>query len=64
MRIVYIHQYYCNPGMTGGIRSYEQARRLVARGHTVDVITTDIEGGERRVTEDEGVTVHWYPIPY
>ncbi|GGN71023.1 hypothetical protein GCM10010112_37970 [Actinoplanes lobatus] len=42
MRIVYIHQYYCNPGMAGGIRSYEQARRLVARGHTVDVITTDI----------------------
>ena len=68
MRIVYIHQYYCNPGMTGGIRSYEQARRLVARGHTVDVITTDIEGGERRVTgrttEDDGVIVHWYSVPY
>ena len=64
MRIVYIHQYYCNPGMTGGIRSYEQARRLVARGHTVDVITTDIDGGGRRVTEDDGVTVHWYPVPY
>ena len=31
MRIVYIHQYYCNPGMAGGIRSFEQARRLVAR---------------------------------
>jgi glycosyltransferase involved in cell wall biosynthesis len=64
MRIVYIHQYYCNPGMTGGIRSYEQARRLVARGHTVDVITTDIAGGPRRVTVDDGVTVHWYPVPY
>src|SRR5689334_22117776 len=50
--------------MTGGIRSYEQARRLVARGHTVDVITTDIEGGERRVTDDDGVTVHWFKIPY
>ncbi|MFC7275797.1 glycosyltransferase family 4 protein [Paractinoplanes rhizophilus] len=64
MRIVYIHQFYCNPGMTGGIRSYEQARRLVARGHTVDVITTDIAGGPRRVTRDDGVTVHWYPVPY
>ncbi|WP_433306688.1 glycosyltransferase family 4 protein [Actinoplanes sp. CA-030573] len=64
MRIVYIHQYYCNPGMTGGIRSYEQARRLVAHGHTVDVITTDIAGGPRRVTDDDGVTVHWYPVPY
>ena len=68
MRIVYIHQYYCNPSMTGGIRSYEQARRLVARGHTVDVITTDITEGRRelgwRVTDDDGVRVHWYAIPY
>jgi glycosyltransferase involved in cell wall biosynthesis len=54
--------------MSGGIRSYEQARRLVERGHTVDVITTDVtpvprQRGWRR-TEDDGVTVHWYPVPY
>lgn len=68
MRIVYIHQYYCNPGMAGGIRSYEQARRLVARGHTVDVITTDITPGARelgwRVTDDDGIRVHWFRVPY
>ncbi|GLX99764.1 MULTISPECIES: glycosyltransferase family 4 protein [Actinoplanes] len=68
MRIVYIHQYYCNPSMAGGIRSYEQARRLVARGHTVDVITTDITPGDRelgwRVTREDGVTVHWFRVPY
>ncbi|WP_250007726.1 glycosyltransferase family 4 protein [Actinoplanes sp. M2I2] len=68
MHIVYIHQYYCNPGMAGGIRSYEQARRLVARGHTVDVITTDITGEHDRpgwrLTEDDGVRVHWYSVPY
>ena len=68
MRIVYIHQYYCNPGMAGGIRSYEQARRLVARGHTVDVITTDITPGNRelgwRTTVEDGVTVHWFRVPY
>ncbi|GID27013.1 glycosyltransferase family 4 protein [Paractinoplanes brasiliensis] len=68
MHIVYIHQYYCNPGMAGGIRSYEQARRLVARGHTVDVITTDITGTNTRLgwrqTEDDGVRVHWFSIPY
>jgi glycosyltransferase involved in cell wall biosynthesis len=68
VRIVYIHQYYCNPGMTGGIRSYEQARRLVARGHTVHVITTDITPGRRelgwRETVDDGVHVHWFRIPY
>jgi glycosyltransferase involved in cell wall biosynthesis len=68
MRIVYIHQYYCNPQMAGGIRSYEQARRLVARGHTVDVITTDITPGDRelgwKVTHEDGITVHWFRIPY
>jgi len=68
MRIVYIHQYYCNPQMTGGIRSYEQARRLVARGHTVHVITADITPGKRalgwRRTEDDGVHVHWFSVPY
>ncbi|MEU8244483.1 glycosyltransferase family 4 protein [Actinoplanes missouriensis] len=68
MHIVYIHQYYCNPGMAGGIRSYEQARRLVARGHTVDVITTDITPGDRglgwRVTDDDGIRVHWFRVPY
>jgi len=68
MRIVYIHQYYCNPAMAGGIRSYEQARRLVARGHTVHVITTDITPGKRslgwRTTSDDGVIVHWYSVPY
>src|SRR4051794_1011628 len=68
MRIVYIHQYYCNPQMAGGIRSYEQARRLVARGHTVHVITTDITPGKRtlgwRTTIEDGVHVHWYSVPY
>nr|WP_296063826.1 glycosyltransferase family 4 protein [uncultured Actinoplanes sp.] len=68
MRIVYIHQYYCNPRMAGGIRSYEQARRLVARGHEVHVVTTDITEGRRalgwRRTVDDGVNVHWFAIPY
>src|SRR3954452_21550065 len=68
MRIVYIHQYYCNPQMAGGIRSYEQARRLAARGHTVHVITTDITPGKRtlgwRTTIEDGVHVHWYSVPY
>ncbi|XVV10326.1 glycosyltransferase family 4 protein [Actinoplanes sp. CA-131856] len=68
MRIVYIHQYYCNPRMAGGIRSYEQARRLVARGHEVHVITTDITGVSKslgwRHTTDDGINVHWFAIPY
>jgi glycosyltransferase involved in cell wall biosynthesis len=68
MRIVYIYQYYCNPQMAGGLRAYEHARRLVAHGHTVHVITTDITPGKRalgwRHTNDDGVDVHWFSVPY
>jgi glycosyltransferase involved in cell wall biosynthesis len=68
MRIVYIHQYYCNLQMWGGTRSYELARRLVSRGHEVHVLTTDIaaeRGGYRwRRTNDDGIHVHWFPVPY
>jgi glycosyltransferase involved in cell wall biosynthesis len=68
MRIVYIHQYYCNLQMWGGTRSYELARRLVSRGHEVHVLATDIaaeRGGYRwRRTNDDGINVHWFPVPY
>ena len=68
MRIVYIYQYYCNPQMAGGMRAYEHARRLVAHGHTVHVITADITPGRRslgwRRTLEEGVHVHWFSVPY
>jgi glycosyltransferase involved in cell wall biosynthesis len=68
MRIVYIYQYYCNPQMAGGSRAYEHARRLVARGHTVHVITADISPGKRslgwRRTLEDGVHVHWFSVPY
>ena len=68
MRIVYIYQYYCNPQMAGGMRAYEHARRLVARGHTVHVITADITPGRRslgwRRTLEDGVHVHWFSVPY
>lgn len=39
MRILYIHQYFCTPQGAGGSRSYEFARRWVASGHEVTVIT-------------------------
>lgn len=37
MRVIYLHQYFNTPDMSGGTRSYEMARRLVAMGHQVDV---------------------------
>ena len=41
MRITYLHQYFCTPEMSGGTRSYEIARRLVAAGHEVEIVTSD-----------------------
>ncbi len=69
MRIAYLHQYFNTPSMSGGTRSYEMARRLVARGHVVDMITSDQAGSpegaaEWRTTEEAGIRVHWYPVPY
>lgn len=69
MRIIYLHQYFTTPDMTGGTRSYEIARRLVARGHEVHMVTTlrDAAPHERRrwsVREVAGIHVHSLPVPY
>jgi glycosyltransferase involved in cell wall biosynthesis len=69
VRIVYLHQYFNTLGMMGGTRSYEMARRLVARGHEVHMVTTQRErgnGASRRwhQTEEDGIQVHWLPVPY
>ncbi len=64
MRITYIHQYFKTPGMSGGTRSYEFARRLVDRGHEVHMITGDPDADRARVTREAGIVVHWLPVPY
>lgn len=69
MKILYLHQYFNTPSMAGGTRSYEMARRLVAWGHEVHMITTDRnglfpQGGKWHETEEAGIHVHWTPIPY
>lgn len=71
MRIVYLHQYFFTRSMIGvaGNRSYEFARRLVAMGHEVDMITsythaTDEEPSEWFETHEDGIRVHWLPVPY
>lgn len=38
MRILYFHQHFCTPKGSGGIRSYEFARRWAAAGHDVTVV--------------------------
>lgn len=67
MDILYIDQYFKNRAMVGGCRSFEMARRLVAHGHRVNLITTRNDrtaGGLWRSTVEEGVRVHWAAIPY
>jgi len=53
--------------MSGGTRSYEMARRLVSMGHEVHIVTTSREtnaGSGWESTNEEGINVHWYPVPY
>jgi len=68
MKIIYLHQYFNTPAMPGGTRSFELARRLVGMGHEVHMVTSDREpGGEARgwrETNEQGIRVHWLPVPY
>lgn len=45
MNVLYLHQYYRTPSDVGsaGMRSYEFAKRLAAKGHTVDVVTSRMD---------------------
>ena len=40
MKILYIHQYFCTPKGSGGVRSYEFAKHWVEAGHAVRIITS------------------------
>jgi glycosyltransferase involved in cell wall biosynthesis len=70
VRIVYLHQYFVTPDMAGGARSYEMARRLVAMGHEVHMVTTDQKPARAagapfwRETVEAGIRVHWAAVPY
>lgn len=68
MKIIYLHQYFVTPKSPGGTRSYEMARRLVAAGHEVHMITSCqdpvSDGALWRETDEAGIHVHWANIPY
>lgn len=67
MRVTYIHQYFTTPSRGGGTRSFEMARRLVAAGHQVSLITTQQEPSDSTswfITNESGIQVHWLPVPY
>lgn len=67
MTIVYLHQYFKTPEVSGGTRSYEMARRFVEAGHRVIMVTSDnrtLKEGNWYQTEEAGIEVHWLPVPY
>jgi len=68
MHILYIHQYFNTLSQRGGTRSYEMARRFVAAGHSVDVITSwrhsSEEAARYRLEEINGIKIHWLRVPY
>lgn len=68
MKILYLHQYFNTPEMSGGTRSYEMARRLVAAGHEVHMVTSwrrpDKSSQDWFETTEAGIHVHWLPVPY
>lgn len=68
LRIVYLHQYFVTPEMAGGTRSYEMARRWVALGHEVHIVTSSrnhmTEHRLWSMTQVDGVDVHWCNVPY
>jgi glycosyltransferase involved in cell wall biosynthesis len=67
MKIIYLHQYFNTPQMSGGTRSYEMAKRLVADGHELHMITSDRTGktsDDWYRTTEAGIHVHWLPVRY
>lgn len=68
MKIIYLHQYFNTPKMSGGTRSYEMAKRLVNWGHEVHIVTSDRQPDSQsrfwRETNEAGIHVHWCPVKY
>ncbi len=54
--------------MSGGTRSYEMARRMVADDHEVHMVTSSRDNSGLKNgwfnTIEAGIHVHWYPVPY
>ena len=71
MKLLYIHQYFATPDSNGGTRSYEMAKRLVKKGHSVSLITTsafiesqfELKRGWNQI-DYEGIDLHVYHLPY
>jgi len=74
MKVLYFHQHFSTPKGSTGIRSYEMARRLVARGHQVTMACGSYGGGETGIAvpfvngmrrgEVDGIDIIEYDLAY
>lgn len=67
MRVIYLHQYFNTPAMSGGVRSYDISNFLVKNGHTVQMITSMRDKQQKDLwsyTNEDGIHTHWLSLPY
>ncbi len=71
LRVLYLHQYFVPPCCPGGTRSFEFIRRLIARGHSVRVITSaahlraaDVKPQEWGIDRPEALQVSVIDVAY
>jgi glycosyltransferase involved in cell wall biosynthesis len=71
MHILYLHQYFTTPQAGGGTRSYEFARRMVAAGHRVTVVSSSarfpeagLAPGDVTLSSCEGIELVLLRAPY
>lgn len=74
MRILYFHQHFTTPAGAGGIRSYEFAKALITRGHSVTMVCGENERAGLALARDarrnwsrgviDGIDVIALPLRY
>lgn len=74
MKVAYFHQHFSTPQGAAGTRSYEVARRLVARGHQVTMVCGSYSAGKTGLTSPfkqgmrkgmvDGIEVIEFALPY
>lgn len=73
MKVLYFHQHFKTPCVAGGTRSYEMAKRLVARGHQVTMVCGKIaelglpeSNSQRNIRRGviDGIDVIQIDLPY
>jgi glycosyltransferase involved in cell wall biosynthesis len=68
MKVLYLHQYFVSPEMSGGSRSYFFAKHLVDSGHNVTIVSSrSASSGDARFQAEtviDGISVIWVPVSY